>query len=156
MEIYANNVITEDEVPSAKHKKKSSQEIIKLNASSKKGFGKNIRHNSNNNLLKFLAFGVAGAVMYPLVPTLIQAVTEKDMSGFKGLLFGVGTTSLLGLGIGKPEMALGSIAAMGTHILYAKETGPIENLTNTQIFRLNPNSVVYAQNNQNENQIVVA
>jgi len=148
MIINANSVITEeDEVSSVSRKNKKNKEITKLNASSKKGFGKNIKHNANKNLLKFLAYGVAGAVMYPLVPTIVQAITEKDMSGFGGLLLGVGATSVLGLGIGKPEMALGSIAAMGTHLLYAKGTGPIESLTNTQIFRLNPNSVVYTQNN---------
>jgi len=151
MNITANNVIVEDEyddetgsertVDSKRKKSKSSSELVKLNASSKKGFVKNVQQNSNKNLLKVLGFGIMGAVMYPLVPTLVQAVTERDMSGWPGMLLGVGSASLLGLGIGKPEMAVGAISAMGTHLLYAKGTRVIEDVTNTPIYRMNPLSV---------------
>ena len=145
MEIYASNVITEDGgVPhKISKKKKSNSEQIKLNASYKKGFIKNVHHNANKELLKTLGLGVLGALIYPLVPTLIQAVTEWDMSGAKGMATGVGSASLLGLGLGKPEITIGAISAAGTHLLYSKGTRAIENLTNTQIFRMNPNSVVY-------------
>ena len=71
MNINANNVIVDDELEVAKKRKKSSQEQLKLNASSKKGFLKNVQHNANKNLLKVLALGAAGAVIYPLVPTLV-------------------------------------------------------------------------------------
>jgi len=145
MEIYANNVITEDGGVSNKSnkKKKSNSEQIKLNASSKKGFLKNVHHNSNKELLKTLGFGILGALIYPLVPTLIQAITERDMSGAKGLVTGVGSASLLGLSLGKPAITIGAISAAGTHLLYSKGTKSIEDLTNTQIFRMNPESVVY-------------
>ena len=148
MNISANSVIVEDDFEDVARSKKAkqNQELVKLNASSKKSFVKNVKHNSNKNLLNVLAFGIAGAVMYPLVPTLVQAVSEKDMSGAKGLIMGVGSATLLGLGIGKPEMAVGAISAMGTHLLYAKGTKIIEELTNTQIFRMNPDSVVYQNN----------
>jgi len=148
MNISANSVIVEDDFEDVARRKnvKQTQELVKLNASSKKSFVKNVKHNSNKNLLNVLAFGIAGAVMYPLVPTLVQAVSEKDMSGAKGLIMGVGSATLLGLGIGKPEMAVGAISAMGTHLLYAKGTKIIEELTNTQIFRMNPDSVVYQNN----------
>ena len=147
MEIYANNVITEESDVLAKHnrKKKTNQEQIKLNASSKKGFVKNIRHNANKELLKMVGFGLLGASIYPLVPTVIQAVTERDMSGAKGMVIGVGTALALGLGLGKPMITIGAVSAAGTHLLYSKGTKAIEDLTNTQIFRMNPNSVIYPQ-----------
>jgi len=145
MEIYANNVITEegDASPKINRKKKSSSEQVKLNASSNKGFVKNVQHNANKNLLKTLGFGVLGAIIYPLVPTVIQAITEWDMSGAKGMATGVGTASVLGLGLGKPEITIGAISAAGTHLLYSKGTKAIEDFTNTQIFRMNPNSIIY-------------
>ena len=149
MEIYANNVITEEtagnyDVSNKPKKKKNNPEQIKLNASSKKGFVKNVHHNANKELLKTLGFGILGAIIYPLVPTLIQAITEWDMSGAKGMTAGVGTASVIGLGFGKPEITIGAISAAGTHILYSKGTKAIEDLTNTQIFRMNPDGVIYA------------
>jgi len=145
MNIYANNVITEENEVSTvtNKKKKTSPEVVNITASSKKGFVGNMQQNANKKLLKTLGFGIAGALIYPLVPTLIQAITEWDMSGAKGMITGVGTASVLGLGLGRPEIAIGAISAAGTHLLYSKGTGPIEKLTNTQIFRMNPNSVVY-------------
>jgi hypothetical protein len=145
MEIYANNVMMEEEKPSENSKKKASPEVVKISASSKKGFVKNVQHNANKGLLKTLGFGVLGALIYPLVPTVIQAITKWDMSGAKGLITGVGTAATLGLGLGKPEITVGAISAAGTHLLYSKGTRAIENLTNTQIFRMNPDSVVYSQ-----------
>jgi len=148
MDISANSVIVDDVVDeSLKHKRKrSSQEQLKLNASSKKGIIKNMQHNANKNLLKVLLFGATGAVIYPLVPTLVQAITERDMSGWKGLIMGVGTASVLGLATGRPEITIGACSAAGTHLLYAKGTRVIEDLTNTQIFRMNPDSVIYNDN----------
>ena len=144
MNIYANNVITEGEnKPSVKRNKKRNSEVVKISASSKKGFFGNMKQNANKDLLKSIGWGMLGALIYPLVPTVIQAITEWDMSGAKGMATGVGTAATLGLGLGKPEMTIGAISAAGTHLLYAKGTGPIEKLTNTQIFRMNPNSVVY-------------
>jgi len=173
MNITANNVIVDDDYDEltememenmgakptkSKPRPKSSSELVKLNASSKKGFVKNVQQNSNKNLLKVLGFGVMGAVMYPLVPTLVQAVSDRDMSGWPGMLLGVGSASLLGLGIGKPEMAVGAISAMGTHLLYAKGTRVIEEVTNTPIYRMNPLVVSHyvEEENQieNENQLV--
>ena len=153
MEVTANNVIVEEDIEdtsTTKHKKKSKSnpELVKLNASSKKGIIKNVQLNANKNLLKVLCFGALGAAIYPLVPTLVQAISEKDMSGWKGLLMGVGTASLLGLATGKPEMAVGAVSAMGTHLLYSKGTKTIEDLTNTQIFRMNPDVVVYENTDQ--------
>lgn len=145
MEIHANNIIVEDDGVHTARRKKTNPEQLRLNASSKKSFVKNMRQNANKELLKTLGFGVLGALIYPLVPTVLQAITERDMSGAKGMLTGVGTASLLGLGFGKPEIAIGAISAAGTHILYSKGTKMIENLTNTQIFRMNPGSVVYSQ-----------
>ena len=154
MNINANNVIVDDELEVSKKRKKSSQEQLKLNASSKKGFLKNVQHNANKNLLKVLALGAAGAVIYPLVPTLVQAITEHDMSGWKGLLMGVGTASILGLATGKPEITIGACSAAGTHLLYAKGTKVIEDITNTQIYRMNPNSVIYGEQILVENEQV--
>jgi hypothetical protein len=142
MEIYANNVITdEEEVISTKPKKRHHNiEQLKLNAVRNKGVVKNIQHNANKHLLRVLGFGVFGAVIYPLVPTLLQAISERDMSGAKGLVLGVGTASTIGLALGKPEITIGAVSAMGTHLLYSKGTKVIEDITNTQIFRMNPNA----------------
>ena len=145
MEISANNIILEEDIPS-RRKRKQSQELVKLNASSKKGFIKNARHNANKELLKTVGFGILGAVIYPLVPTLFQSIMEKDMSGAKGLFMGVGCASLLGLSSGKPAITIGAISAAGTHLLYSKGTKIVEDTFNTQIFRMNPNSVVYENN----------
>ena len=145
MEIYANNVITEGNKSLSVEENilNRSDEIVKISASKKRGFFNNVRHNANKELLKTLGFGILGAVIYPLVPTLIQAVTEKDMSGAKGMVTGIGTASVLGLGLGRPVIAIGAISAAGTHLLYSKGTKAIEDFTNTQIFRMNPDSVVY-------------
>jgi hypothetical protein len=143
MNIHANNVIVEEEKSSSR-KKKAPAEVVKISASSKKGFVRNMQHNANKELLKTLGLGVLGALIYPLVPTVIQAITEWDMSGAKGMITGVGTAATLGLGLGKPELTIGAISAAGTHLLYSKGTRTIENLTNTQIFRMNPQSVIYS------------
>ena len=108
----------------------------------------NIKANTNKNLAKTLAFGAAGAVLYPLIPTALQAITKKDWSGYKGLLTGVATASVIGLAIGRPEMAVGALSAMGTHLLYAKGTKAIEDTFGTQIYRMNPNNVVYQEDLQ--------
>jgi hypothetical protein len=98
--------------------------------------------------LKTLLLGASGAILYPLVPTTLQALTRTDWSGWKGLFTGVGLAAALGLATGRPEITVGAMSAMGTHLLYAKGTGAIENFTGTQIFRMNPNSVVYAEDLQ--------
>lgn len=96
-------------------------------------------------------------MLYPLVPTVLQSATNSDWSGYKGLLTGVGAAAVLGLATGKPEITVGACAASGTHLLYSKGTGAIEKALNTQIFRMNPENVVYAEdvineaNNQQEN-----
>jgi hypothetical protein len=137
MEINANNVIMEGGRTPKKRKTSSK------NIPNKRGFVGNIKYNANKDFIKAISWGVFGAVIYPLIPTVIQAITEWDMSGAKGMATGVGTAAVLGLGLNKSEMAIGAICAAGTHLLYAKGTGPIEKLTNTQIFRMNPNSVIY-------------
>jgi hypothetical protein len=150
MNINANSVIVEEEDyegPKRK-KKKNSTEQIKINAESKKGIVKNIEKNANKELLKVVGFGLLGACLYPAIPTIAQAITEHDMSGWKGLIMGVGLVSLVGLAVGKPEMTVGACSAAGTHLLYAKGTKTIEDITNTQIFRMNPDSVVYSGNTE--------
>jgi len=104
--------------------------------------GKN-DHDTNMNLVKTLALGATGAILYPLVPTLLQAVTGSDWSGYKGMVTGVGFASLLGLATGRTEITVGACSAAGTHLLYSKGTGAIERTFNTQIFRMNPENVVY-------------
>jgi hypothetical protein len=66
------------------------------------------------------------------------------MSGGTGLFLGVSLMSLVGVASGRPEIAVGACSAAGTHLLYAKGTKIIEDATNTQIYRMNPDSVVYA------------
>ena len=145
MNISANNVIVEDDLGSFKSRKRRSvkSEQVSYNAFRKKGFFNNMRSNADKKLLRALLLGASGAIIYPLVPTLFQSITERDMSGFKGLIMGVGAASILGLATGKPEITIGACSAAGTHILYSKGTKIIEDLTNTQIYRMNPHSVVY-------------
>jgi len=120
------------------------KKVGEIGAVKSKGALNNIKGNLNKNLAKTLAFGAIGAISYPLVPTVLQAVTKSDWSGWKGLITGVTTVSVLGLIVGKPEILVGAGAAAGTHLLYAKGTRMIENATGTQIYRMNPNNVVYA------------
>jgi hypothetical protein len=105
-------------------------------------FLRNIKANANKNLLKTLAFGAAGAVLYPLVPTVLQATTKTDWNGYKGLVVGVGTAALLGLATGKSAITVGACSAAGTHLLYSKGTGTIERMTGTAIFRMHPENVI--------------
>jgi hypothetical protein len=128
---------------------KRVKKIGEIGAVKTKGVLNNIKANANKTLLKTLAFGAVGAISYPLVPTVIQAITKSDMSGWRGLLTGVATVSVVGLAVGKPEMLVGAGAAMGTHLLYAKGTQMIENATGTQIFRMNPNNQIYREDLQN-------
>jgi hypothetical protein len=142
--IHAERVIVDDddyEVNNRKRKKASSEQL-RLDAFSKKGFVKNVQGNADRKLLKALGYGMLGATLYPLVPTVVQTISGSDMSGFKGLVLGVGTAALLGLGIGKPAVTVGAVSAMATHLLYSKGTKAIEDTFNTQIFRMNP-AVVY-------------
>jgi hypothetical protein len=108
-----------------------------------KSFAGNIKANANRHLAKTLLLGAAGAILYPLVPTVLMAITKDDWNGYKGLITGVGTATLLGLATGKPEITVGACSAARTHLLYSKGTGAIENALNTQIFRMNPDSVFY-------------
>jgi hypothetical protein len=128
--------------------KTSAKKIGEIGAAKGKSLIGNIKTNANKNLLKTLAFGAIGAISYPLVPTVIQAVTKNDWSGWKGMFTGVGLISTIGLATGKPEMLVGAMSAMGTHLLYAKGTRTIENAFGTQIYRMNPNNIVYADDLQ--------
>jgi len=49
------------------------------------------------------------------------------------------------LATGRPEITVGACSAAGTHLLYSKGTGAIERTFNTQIFRMNPENVVYTE-----------
>ncbi|MDR0927217.1 MAG: hypothetical protein LBO69_05565 [Ignavibacteria bacterium] len=114
-----------------------------IGAEKSHSFAKNLRMNANRHLLKSLALGAVGAVTYPLIPTVMQAVTKSDWNGYKGLITGVATASLLGLATGEPAITVGACSAAGTHLLYSKCTGAIERMTGTQIFRMHPENVIY-------------
>ena len=119
-------------------------EVVSVKSSS---FFRNIKANANKELLKTLAWGAGGALLYPLVPTLLQSITDDDWSGYKGLFTGVGLAALLGLALGKPAITVGACSAAGTHLLYSKGTGFIERNTGTQIFRMNPENILYENDN---------
>ena len=142
MNINANSVIVSEE-ENEHNDYYFPSEQIRRNAENKKGFTNNIKDNANKDLLKFLGWGMLGAGLYPTIPTLFQSVTENDMSGWKGLIMGVGVVALFGLATGKTAMTIGACSAAATHTLYAKGTKIVEDITNTQIFRMNPDSVVY-------------
>ena len=86
-----------------------------------KNFFGNIQHNINKeNVLRGLRIAT-GAILYPIVPTAIEAFSKGsiDMSGWATPLSGL-ALGVLAMGIDEPLIAYGAWAAMGTHILYVK------------------------------------
>jgi hypothetical protein len=126
--------------PTIKHRVQKAGGMVSVKS---KDFLHTIKANASMELVKTLALGACGALLYPLVPTLLQAATGSDWSGYKGLVTGVGLASFIGLATGRPEITVGACSAAGTHLLYSKGTGAIERTFNTQIFRMNPENVLY-------------
>lgn len=103
---------------------------------------KNVKANSKTVQLKRLLWGVIGGFLYPIIPTVIQGMSGKkadgtfniDMSGWKGVLTGGISTSLIGMASNRMEIAFGGIAAMTTHLIYVKANDKVAEMTGSPIF----------------------
>lgn len=104
----------------------------------KKGnnFKYNIKRNLDNSFWKKAGLATVGSLSYVLIPTLIQSITKKDMSGWTGFIAGLTSTVFIGMGINKPEIAIGALAAGGAHLLYSKGSQGVYDLTGTTLFRM--------------------
>ena len=91
----------------------------------------NLKKNSSMPFVKGAGMVALGALSYFVVPTAIEALSMKkdeqgdnliriDMTGWKGVLVGAGTTIIAGMAVNSPEFALGGVAAATAHISVAR------------------------------------
>lgn len=121
---------------SSSGRKSSTKKAGAVIKSNNKGFVGNIQKGFNKHLAKTVGLAAIGSLSYVLVPTVLQKVVNKDLSGWKGFLLGVGSVSLVGLGLNKPEITIGALAAAGTHILYSKGTKAVYDITGVPLFTM--------------------
>jgi hypothetical protein len=94
----------------------------------------NTKKNASKDTFKKILWGLVGASSYCLIPTAVQGWFKTDMSGMKGMLTGVLSSSLIGLASNKPEMAIGAFSVMGAHLLYVKGNDTIATFMQSPIF----------------------
>lgn len=104
----------------------------------KNSFLTNIRKGLTKKLGQDVAYTACGALTYTLVPTFLQGVFGKNMSGWKGTLTGVAAGTALGLGFNKPPIALGAIATFMTHLIYVYGNDTISGIFGSPIFAFDP------------------
>jgi len=91
----------------------------------------NVKKNSSMPFVKGAGMVALGALSYFVVPTAIEALSMKkdeqgdnliriDMTGWKGVLVGAGTTIIAGMACNSPEFAMGGVAAATAHISVAR------------------------------------
>ncbi len=91
----------------------------------------NLKTGFSKPALKEMAWVIGGAISYAVVPTVVEACFSKtdtagnkllrvDMTGWKGVFLGLGTTVIGGMAAGKPGFALGGLGAATVHIAFAR------------------------------------
>ncbi len=100
------------------------------------GFVGNVKQNMTKHFAETVGLAAIGATSYVLIPTLLQAMTKRDLTGWRGFGIGLASASIIGLGLNKPEIAIGALAASGTHLLYSKGSQAVKNMTGVPLYRM--------------------
>ncbi len=102
-----------------------------------KNIQKNVGKKENWESAAYAGFG---SVAYALIPTAIGSFFKVDMTGWTGVLTGMGSTLLIGSATDKMEIAYGGLGAGLLHIVYVRGNATIQSVLGTPIFAFDPNS----------------
>lgn len=88
---------------------------------------------------------ILGVMGYLLIPTLLQAVTRKNLSGYLGFILSVGLNVIIGLGFKMPKYVTAVIAAAFAHVWYMHVNTWFRDTTGQWTWAFDP--TVASQNN---------